>query len=181
MKYLEIEYIKQHSRIDFDCEDAELELYGQGAEDTSLHLCNRTYENLVGTYGEVPAAIIQVTLELVCNSYEHRSPASPQNLSAVPYNFDLLAKPYMLLSGTPLINERNRIIDALQELKTNIDFFAADDTSDTKTELEEHIVTLWKKYTVISDPTPAILEAMREQLDKLQADVTEYLESLNQE
>ena len=180
MKYLQIDYIKQHSRIDFDCEDAELELYGTGAEDTILYLCNRTYENLIGTYGEVPAAIIHVTLELVCNSYEHRSPASPQNLSAVPYNFDLLAKPYMILAGTPLINERNRIIDALQELNTNISFFAADDESETKTELMDRIVKLWKKYTAISNPTPAILESMRKQLASLQADVKTYLESLNQ-
>jgi hypothetical protein len=62
----------------------------------------------------VPAAIRQATLELVTNSYEQRSPASPTNLSAVPYNFDLLIKPYMLLHGTPLKNERNRIIDSLQ-------------------------------------------------------------------
>ena len=180
MKYLQIDYIKQHSRIDFDCEDAELELYGTGAEDTILYLCNRTYENLIGTYGEVPAAIIQVTLELVCNSYEHRSPASPQNLSAVPYNFDLLAKPYMLLAGTPPINERNRILDAIQQQYTDISFFAADDDSETKTELVDRIVTLWKKYTAISNPTPAILESMRQQLSALQADVKTYLESLNQ-
>jgi uncharacterized phage protein (predicted DNA packaging) len=113
MKYLTIDDIKQQLRLDFDCEDALLELYGQGAEDTVLYLCNRTYENLVGTYGEVPAAIRQATLELVTNSYEQRSPASPTNLSAVPYNFDLLIKPYMLLHGTPLKNERNRIIDSL--------------------------------------------------------------------
>jgi uncharacterized phage protein (predicted DNA packaging) len=114
MKYLTIDDIKQQLRLDFDCEAALLELYGQGAEDTVLYLCNRTYENLLGTYGEVPAAIRQATLELVTNSYEQRSPASPTNLSAVPYNFDLLIKPYMLLHGTPLKNERNRIIDSLQ-------------------------------------------------------------------
>ncbi|MBR2777849.1 MAG: head-tail connector protein, partial [Prevotella sp.] len=107
MKYLTIDDIKQQLRLDFDCEDALLELYGQGAEDTVLYLCNRTYENLVGTYGEVPAAIRQVTLELVTNSYEQRSPASPTNLSAVPYNFDLLVKEYIVLHGTPLKNERN--------------------------------------------------------------------------
>lgn len=31
MKYLEIDYIKQHSRTDFDCDDALLELYGESA------------------------------------------------------------------------------------------------------------------------------------------------------
>lgn len=179
MKYLTIEDIKQQLRLDFDCEDAKLELYGAGAEDTILYLCNRTYENLVGTYGEVPAAIRQVTLELVTNSYDQGSgPASPTNLSAVPYNFDLLIKPYMVLSGTAMVNERNRIIDILQEQNTNIGFFAADDDSETKLELTERIATMWKKYTAVSEPTPIILESMRQEAKKLTDDVTTYLESL---
>lgn len=180
MKYLKIDYIKAHSRIDFDCEDAELELYGQGAEETILYLCNRTYENLIGTYGEVPASIIHVTLELVCNSYEHRSPASPQNLSAVPYNFDLLVKEYIVLAGTPLINERNRIIDAIQDDYTNICFFAADDESETKKELTDRMTTMVNKFASFDKPTPMMLENMRQQLTILQADVKTYLESLNQ-
>lgn len=180
MKYLKIDYIKAHSRIDFDCEDAELELYGQGAEETILYLCNRTYENLIGTYGEVPASIIHVTLELVCNSYEHRSPASPQNLSAVPYNFDLLIKEYIVLAGTPLINERNRIIDAIQDEYTNICFFAADDESETKKELTDRMTTMVNKFASFDKPTPMMLENMRQQLTILQADVKTYLESLNQ-
>lgn len=181
MKYLTIEDIKQQLRLDFDCEDAKLELYGAGAEDTILYLCNRTYENLVGTYGEVPAAIRQVTLELVTNSYDHGSgPASPTNLSAVPYNFDLLVKEYIVLTGTPLKNERNRIIDILQDQNTNISFFAADDDSETKRELTERIATMWKKYTAVSEPTPIILESMRREAKKLTDDVKVYLESLNE-
>ena len=181
MKYLTIEDIKQQLRLDFDCEDAKLELYGAGAEDTILYLCNRTYENLVGTYGEVPAAIRQVTLELVTNSYDHGSgPASPTNLSAVPYNFDLLVKEYIVLTGTPLKNERNRIIDILQDQNTNISFFAADDDSETKRELTERIATMWKKYTAVSEPTPIILESMRQEAKKLTDDVKVYLESLNE-
>ena len=34
MKYLSLEYIKQHSRIDYDCEDGLLEMYGDSAEET---------------------------------------------------------------------------------------------------------------------------------------------------
>ena len=180
MKCLTIDDIKQQLKLDFDCEDALLELYGTGAEDTILFLCNRTYENLVGAYGEVPAAIRQLTLELVTNSYDHGSgPASPTNLSAVPYNFDLLIKPYMVLSGTAMMNERNRIIDILQEQNTNIGFFAADDDSETKHELTERIATMWKKYTAVSEPTPIILESMRQEAKKLTDDVKAYLESLN--
>ena len=179
MKYLTIDDIKAQLRLDFDCEDSLLELYGIGAEDTILHLCNRTYENLVETFGEVPAAIRQVTLELVATSYDQRNPASPTNLSAVPYNFDLLVKPYIVLHGVPLLNERNRIINTIREMDVNLGFFAADDDSDTKAELQGRIILLWNKYTAVIQPTPMILQNMREETKKLGEDVDAYLKSLN--
>lgn len=180
MKYLTIDDIKAQLRLDFDCEDSLLELYGTGAEETILYLCNRTYENLIGEYGEVPAAIRQVTLELVSQSYEQRSPASPTNLSAVPYNFDLLIKPYIVLHGTPLLNERNRIVNDLREMAVNIGFYAADDDSDTKAELMDRIQKLATKYIAIKEPTPMILETMRQETKKLGDEVKAYLESLNE-
>ena len=180
MKYLTIDDIKAQLRLDFDCEDSLLELYGTGAEETILYLCNRTYENLIGEYGEVPAAIRQVTLELVSQSYEQRSPASPTNLSAVPYNFDLLIKPYIVLHGTPLLNERNRIVNDLREMAVNIGFYAADDDSDTRAELMERIQKLATKYIAIKEPTPMILETMRQETKKLGDEVKAYLESLNE-
>lgn len=97
MKWLTIDYIKQHSRIDFDCEDELLELYGAAAEDSVLNLCSCTYGDLIDTYGEVPEALYQASLMLVDVSYTHRSPVSPQNMSIVPYSFELLVKPYVKL------------------------------------------------------------------------------------
>ena len=97
MKWLTIDYIKQHSRIDFDCEDELLELYGSAAEDSVLTLCSRTYDDLIDTYGEVPPALYQASLMLVDVSYTHRSPVSPQNMSIVPYSFELLVKPFVKL------------------------------------------------------------------------------------
>lgn len=97
MKFLTLEYIKQHSRIDYDIEDDLLELYGASAEDTTLNMLNRSYENLIETYGEVPSAIMQAALMLVDVSYSQRSPISPQNMSVVAYTFDALIKPYMIL------------------------------------------------------------------------------------
>ena len=47
MRWLTLEYIKQHSRIDSDIEDNILELYAEAAEDTVLNIMNRTYENLI--------------------------------------------------------------------------------------------------------------------------------------
>ena len=97
MRFLSLDYIKKHSRIDYDCEDALLTLYGDAAEETVLNYCNRTLESLVNDYGEVPAAIMQAALMLVDVSYQHRSPISPTNIYLVPYTFDILVKPYMIL------------------------------------------------------------------------------------
>lgn len=101
MKWLTIEEIKAHSRIDYDCEDAILELYGSAAEDAVLNIINRTYDEMVAAFGTekilVPAAIRQATLILVDTSYSQRTAVSPQNLYAVPYAFDFLIKPYMRL------------------------------------------------------------------------------------
>lgn len=181
LRYLKIDYIKQHSRIDYDCEDGVLQLYAKGAEDTVLYLLNRTYENLIGTYGDVPAAVRQVTLELCDNSYEHRSPASPTNLYAVPYNFDLLVKEYIVLAGTPLTNERDRIVSRILDDKANLDFYAPDDEGETRQELNERIAELALKYSNVQNPTEKILATMREKMDELDKDVSEYLESINEE
>lgn len=97
MKFLTLEYIKKHSRIDYDIEDDLLKLYGKSAEDTTLNMLNRSYENLIETYGEVPPAIMQASLMLVDVSYTQRSPISMQNMSVVAYTFDALIKPYMIL------------------------------------------------------------------------------------
>ena len=178
MKYLSIDDIKVQLRLDFDCDDALLELCACGAENTILYLCNRTYENLVGTYGEVPPAIRQLTLELVDIGYTHRSPVSPTNMSLVPYNFELLLYEYVALAGTPMLNERDRIVNTLQAEKANIDFFASDDQSDTKTDLCQRIDDMITKFMNVPSLTPMILISMGDSLKKMDDDVNAYLKSL---
>ena len=99
MKWLSIDYIKQHSRIDFDCEDGLLELYGESAEDAVLNVCNRTYDDFVAVYGHIPAPLYHAALVLVDSSYQNRTPTSMQQLYTVPYSFDMLVKPYMRLTS----------------------------------------------------------------------------------
>lgn len=100
MKYLTHDQIKQQLRLDdqqaFDEHDL-LELYGDSAEDTVLNILNRTMEDVIEQYGRIPAALRHATLMLVDNAYKERSPITPQNMSTVPYAFDLLVKPYMHL------------------------------------------------------------------------------------
>ena len=106
MKWLTIPDIKKQLRIDFDDEDDELELYGSSAEDTVLNYMNRTYQDLLENFGEVPAPIRQATLMLVDNSYQHRSPAEPTQMYYVMYGFDSLIKPYMRLVSSDTYTQR---------------------------------------------------------------------------
>jgi len=101
MKYLTIEKIQAQLRLTDDQVEMErtlLELYGEAAEDMVLNTCNRTITDIFEQYGTVPKALVQAGLMLVAQSYQHREPASPQNLYTVPYAFDLLLKPYIKLT-----------------------------------------------------------------------------------
>ena len=97
MKYLTLDYIKAHSRIDYDCEDDLIEQYGDAAEETILDLINCSYDDLVETYGKVPARIRQATFEIADHLIRHRAPAEQVSLSSVPYNFELMLKSFIVL------------------------------------------------------------------------------------
>lgn len=97
MKYLTLDFIRAHSRIDHDCENDLLELYGSSAEEFVLRSLDRSLDDLLDEFGEIPAPIIEATLMIVDNSYKHRSPADPTNMSIVPYGFDSKLLPYMHL------------------------------------------------------------------------------------
>lgn len=98
MKYMKLDYVKAHSRIDYNDEDALLELYINSAEETVMNYIDRTYEEMQEDYGGVPEPIRLATMMLVDVSYQQRSPISTQNFSAVPYGFEMLLKPYMRLT-----------------------------------------------------------------------------------
>ena len=102
MMWLTLQQIKAQCRIepDFTLEDELLTSYGEAAEETILELCNRSYVNLIDSYGKVPTAIVQASLLLVDSSYANRSPSSVQSLSLVPYGFDRLVKQYIKLEGS---------------------------------------------------------------------------------
>jgi hypothetical protein len=110
MKFLTFDQIKAQLRLDDAQATAEhdlLELYGEAAEDMVLNTCNRTFTDIYEQYGMVPKAVVQAGLMLVAQSYQHREPASPQNLYIVPYAFDLLLKPYMRLTNSSATNNNN--------------------------------------------------------------------------
>ena len=98
MKFLTLDYIQKHSRIDGSCEAEVLNLYGEAAEDTVLNYIGLTFDELKAKYNNtVPKPIVQAALMLVDTWYQYRSPISGQSLSIIPYTFDILVKPYMIL------------------------------------------------------------------------------------
>ena len=99
MKWLTLDWIKKHSRIDFDCEDDLLELYGESAEDTVLNVIARSYTEVIEHYGEVPKPLFVAALMLVEVSYTQRAPITQQNMYTVPYAFDMMVKPYIKLAS----------------------------------------------------------------------------------
>ena len=105
MKFLTIDKIKQQLRLDCTCEAELLEDYGNAAEATLAAYIGFMDENNVPSVdkmleaygGTMPAPLVQAALMLVDTSYQFRSPVSAQNMSVVPYTFDLLVKPYVKL------------------------------------------------------------------------------------
>lgn len=109
MKWLTLDRIKDWLRIeqDFTAEDDLLEGIGEGAEETILNICNRTYEDLMETYGKVPASLMNASKMLCDIGYQYRNPVSPQSIAMVPYTFDILVKPYIRLADIVSNNENN--------------------------------------------------------------------------
>lgn len=102
MKFITFEQIKQQLRLDKEQAEMEHDMlcdYGDSAEETVLNTLNTTMEDIIEQYGRMPKPIVHATLLLVDNAYKERSPITPQNMSSVPYSFDLMLKPYMRLTN----------------------------------------------------------------------------------
>lgn len=102
MKFLTFQEIKQQCRLDDEQAELErslLEMYGEAAEETVLDLIRRSLLDVIVTYNGIPTRLRQASLLLVAQSYQQREPSSSQNMSIVPYSFDLLVKPLMRLAG----------------------------------------------------------------------------------
>jgi len=99
MKWLTLDWIRAHSRLLKDVEEDEiLKIYGDDAEQTVLNICNRTLEDIIEEYGEVPKPLWVAALMLVEVDYNNRAPISGQQMYQVPYTFDMKVKRYMKLT-----------------------------------------------------------------------------------
>jgi uncharacterized phage protein (predicted DNA packaging) len=169
MKWLTIEYIHEHSRIDYNCEDAVLELYGTAAEDAILNLCRRTYDNLMDIYGDIPAKLRAASLLLCDHMYQNRGITTPGNMAVVPYGFDMMVREFMVLTGcTPIETERNTLLGQLATVAADFDFGYGSIEAPTEEQAEayieerKHIADLMQRYGDIAIPTPAICQSLRQ-------------------
>lgn len=105
MKWLTMELIKAHCRIDSDCENELLETYAEGAEEQVLEDIGRTYDELVAWKGEVPKRIIHASLMLVDFAYQQRTMVSNLNWSVVPYTYERIIKPFVRLADRESYDE----------------------------------------------------------------------------
>ena len=106
MKYLTFEQIKAQLRLDdeqAELERTRLEGMAMAAEEAVLTIMRRSLMDVILTYNGLPQRLVQVTLLLVDEWYQHRSPVEQGQLSPVPYAFDFMLKPMMRLSGDEML------------------------------------------------------------------------------
>lgn len=187
LRWLSADAIKTHSRIDFDCDVAELEQMGMTAEQAILDLTRRTYENFIDTYGRIPDPIFNASLLLVQNLYNNRDAADSQKKEASLYGFDLLLKNYMVLTGgTPIQVERDGLIDKLTVVQTEFDFDFGEITDPTDELIEAYdtqrrnMAALYNRYAFIQQPTSYICQKFREAIAKAKEDCDKIINRQNE-
>ena len=173
LKWLTIEAIHKHCRIDFNCEDEELEQFGMAAEQAILDLTRRTYENFLDTYGRIPDPIFNATLLLTQSLYKNRDAEEQRDSKEIAFGFSFMVKNYMVLTGgSPLEVERDGLLDKLTVVMTEFDFDFGEITDPTDELVEAYdtqrrdMAALYNRYAYIQQPTSYICKKFRESIAK---------------
>ena len=185
LRWLNLNAIHQHCRIDFNCEDAELEQFGMAAEQAILDLTRRTYENFIDTYGRIPDPIFNATLLLVQSLYKNRDAEEQRDSKEIAFGFAFMVKNYMYLAGgTPLEVERDGLLDKLTVVMTEFDFDFGE-ISEPSEELVEaydtqrrNMAALYNRYAYIKEPTSYICEKFREAIAKAKEECDEIIKQV---
>ena len=186
LKWLSIDAIHAHCRIDFACEDAELEQMGIAAEQAILDLTRRTFDNFIDTYGRIPDPIYNATLLLVQSLYKNRDAEEQRDSKEIAFGFSFMVKNYMVLTGgTPLEVERDGLLDKLTVVMTEFDFDFGE-ISEPSEELVEaydtqrrNMAALYNRYAYIKQPTSYICKKFREAIAKAKEDCDEIINQTN--
>ena len=177
LKWLSIDAIHAHCRIDFACEDAELEQFGMAAEQAILDLTRRTFDNFIDTYGRIPDPIYNATLLLVQSLYKNRDAEEQRDSKEIAFGFSFMVKNYMVLTGgTPLEVERDGLLDKLTVVMTEFDFDFGEITEPSEELVEAYdtqrrnMAALYNRYAYIKQPTSYICQKFREAIAKAKED-----------
>ena len=186
LKWLSIDAIHAHCRIDFACEDAELEQMGIAAEQAILDLTRRTYENFIDTYGRIPDPIFNATLLLVQSLYKNRDAEEQRDSKEIAFGFSFMVKNYMVLTGgTPIQVERDGLLDKLTVVMTEFDFDFGEITEPSEELVEAYdtqrrnMAALYNRYAFIQQPTSYICKKFREAIVKAKEDCDEIINQTN--
>ena len=187
LKWLNLDAIHQHCRIDFNCEDAELEQMGIAAEQAILDLTRRTFENFIDTYGRIPDPIFNASLLLVQNLYNNRDAEEQRDSKEIAFGFSFMVKNYMVLTGgTPLQVERDGLLDKLTVVQTEFDFDFGEIENPTDELIEAYdtqrrnMAALYNRYAFIEKPTTYICQKFREAIAKAKEDCDEIINRQNE-
>ena len=177
LKWLSLDAIHKHTRMDFNCEDAELEQFGMAAEQAILDLTRRTYENFIDTYGRIPDPIFNATLLLVQSLYKNRDAEEQRDSKEIAFGFSFMVKNYMVLTGgSPLEVERDGLLDKLTVVMTEFDFDFGEIENPSEDLVEDYdtqrrdMATLYNRYAYIAKPTSYICEKFRQAIAKAKED-----------
>ena len=186
LKWLTIDAIHAHCRIDFNCEDAELEQFGVAAEQAILDLTRRTFDNFIDTYGRIPDPIYNATLLLVQSLYKNRDAEEQRDSKEIAFGFSFMVKNYMVLTGgTPLEVERDGLLDKLTVVMTEFDFDFGEITEPSEELVEAYdtqrrnMAALYNRYAFIQQPTSHICKKFREAIAKAKEDCDEIINQTN--
>ena len=186
LKWLSIDAIHAHCRIDFACEDAELEQMGITAEQAILDLTRRTFDNFIDTYGRIPDPIYNATLLLVQSLYKNRDAEEQRDSKEIAFGFSFMVKNYMVLTGgTPLEVERDGLLDKLTVVMTEFDFDFGEITEPSEELVEAYdtqrrnMAALYNRYAFIQQPTSYICQKFREAIAKAKEDCDKIINQTN--
>ena len=186
LKWLSIDAIHAHCRIDFACEDAELEQMGIAAEQAILDLTRRTFDNFIDTYGRIPDPIYNATLLLVQSLYKNRDAEEQRDSKEIAFGFSFMVKNYMVLTGgTPLEVERDGLLDKLTVVMTEFDFDFGEITEPSEELVEAYdtqrrdMAALYNRYAYIKQPTSYICKKFREAIAKAKEDCDKIINQTN--
>jgi hypothetical protein len=187
LKWLNLDAIHQHSRLDFNCEDAELLQMGMAAEQAILDLTRRTYANFIDTYGRIPDPIFNASLLLVQSLYKNRDAEDQRDSKDIAFGFAFLVKNYMYLAGgTPLEVERDGLLDKLTVVQTEFDFDfgeienPSDELAEAYDTQRRDMAALYNRYAFIQNPTSYICQKFRDAIAKAKTDCDDIINQANE-